>query len=213
MKYPETGIERYILNYTTPEDPLLAELNRNTWVRTVHPQMIAGHLQGSILGMISHMIRPERILEIGTFTGYSSICLARGLAKEGHLFTIEKDDEITDFARTYIQKSGLTDRISLLTGDAREIIPGMDETFDLVYLDAEKDEYLDYYKLVFPKLRKGGFILADNVLWGGKVLEGPESDDHFTKGILAFNAAIRKDPLVEQVILPVRDGIMLIRKI
>ena len=213
MKHLEPGLERYILDNTTPEDPLLAELNRNTWVRTVHPQMIAGHLQGRILGMISHMIRPERILEIGTFTGYSSICLARGLAEEGHLFTIEKDDEITDFARTYIQKSGLTDRISLLTGDAREIIPGMDETFDLVYLDAEKDEYLDYYKLVFPKLRKGGFILADNVLWGGKVLEAPESDDHFTKGILAFNAAIRKDPLVEQVIIPVRDGIMLIRKI
>ncbi|MCK4750616.1 MAG: class I SAM-dependent methyltransferase [Bacteroidales bacterium] len=192
---------------------MLAEINRSTWVKTVHPQMIAGHLQGKILEMISLMINPRRILEIGTFTGYSSICLAKGLSEDGHLYTIEKDDEITEFAGSYIQRSGLSDRITLLTGDAREIVPGMDESFDLVYLDAEKDEYLDYYSLVFPKLRSGGFILADNVLWGGKVLEAPEAGDHFTKGILAFNETIRKDTLVEQVILPVRDGIMLIRKI
>ncbi|MFC2115373.1 O-methyltransferase [Bacteroidota bacterium] len=209
----EPGLEEYILDFTSPEDPILAELNRNTWVRTVHPQMIAGHLQGRILEMISHMIHPRRILEIGTFTGYSSICLGKGLSEDGLLFTIEKDDEITEFAREYIQKSGLPDRITILTGDAREIIPKMDETFDLIYLDADKDEYLDYYKLVFPKLRKGGFILADNVLWGKKVLGVAETGDHFTKGILTFNEVIRKDPLVEQVILPVRDGIMLIRKI
>ena len=209
----EPGMEEYILNFTSPEDPILAELNRNTWVRTVHPQMIAGHLQGRILEMISHMIHPRRILEIGTFTGYSSICLEKGLSEDGHLFTIEKDDEIIEFAAGYIEKSGLADRISLLTGDAREIIPGMDETFDLVYLDADKDEYLEYYNLVLPKVRSGGFIMADNVLWGSKVIDVPESGDHFTKGILAFNRTICKDPRVEQVILPVRDGIMLIRKI
>jgi len=206
-------LEQYILDHTTPEDPLLAELSRETWKKMVHPQMIAGPLQGRILEMISRMIHPHRILEIGTFTAYSSICLARGLAEDGHLFTIEKDDEITEFANSFIQKSGLAEHITLLTGDARDIIPAMDEIFDLVYLDADKDEYLDYYKLVFPKLKNGGFILADNTLWGGKVLDTPESGDHFTRGVLAFNEAISKDPLVEQVILPVRDGIMLIRKI
>jgi caffeoyl-CoA O-methyltransferase len=206
-------IERYILEHTSPQDPLLEELNRSTWVRTVHPQMIAGHLQGKILEMISRMIGPLRILEIGTFTGYSSICLARGLAEGGHLYTIDRDDEIIDFAGSYIEKSGLASRITLLHGDARKIVPGLDDTFDLVYLDAEKDEYLDYYEAVFPKLRNGGFILADNVLWGGKVLEKPGSGDHSTRGILAFNDSIRKDPRVEQVILPVRDGLMLIRKL
>jgi predicted O-methyltransferase YrrM len=175
--------------------------------------MLAGHLQGKFLEMISFMIRPSRILEIGTFTGYSSICLAKGLAAGGKLITIEKDDEITDFAKKYISRSGSSDAVTLLTGDAREIIPGLNETFSLVYLDAEKDEYLDYYELVLPKVVRGGFILADNVLWGGKVIEEPGSGDHFTGGILAFNEQVRQDKRVEQVILPVRDGIMLIRKL
>ncbi len=209
----DPGLEQYILDHTTPEDPLLAELNRETWLRTVHPQMLAGHLQGKILEMISHMIRPMYVLEIGTFTAYSSICLARGLAAGGHLYTIEKDDEITDFAREHIKRSGLNKRITLLTGDARNIVPGLEKSFDLAYLDAEKDEYPDYYELVFPQIKNGGFILADNVLWGGKVLENPENGDHFTAGILAFNETVHKDPRVEQVILPIRDGIMLIRKL
>jgi len=213
MPNPNTDLEKYIIDHTSPEDPILSELNRDTWVKTVHPQMIAGHLQGKILEMISRMLRPQRILEIGTFTGYSSICLGRGLPEDGQLITIEKDDEITGFAQKYINKSGLADRITLLTGDARNIIPSLEDSFDLVYLDAEKNEYLDYYELVFPKLRRSGFILADNVLWGGKVLEVPESGDHFTKGIMAFNETTSKDPRVEQVILPVRDGIMLIRKL
>jgi predicted O-methyltransferase YrrM len=213
MSKPEPELEQYILDHTSPEDPLLAELNRETWMRTVHPQMMAGHLQGRVLEMISRMIRPKRILEIGTFTGYATICLARGLAESGRLITIERDDEITDFARGYIEKSGLSDRISLLQGDARMIIPELNESFDLVYLDAEKDEYMEYYNLVLPKVRGGGFILADNVLWGGKVVRKTEPGDHFTKGILAFNQSIRDDERVEQLILPVRDGIMLIRKI
>jgi predicted O-methyltransferase YrrM len=208
----DNELEKYILDHCSAEDPVLEELNRETWVKTVHPQMIAGRLQGKVLEMISHMISPLRILEIGTFTGYSSICLAKGLGEGGHLYTLEKDDEIIEFASRYIGKSGLADRITLLSGDARDIVGGLEETFDLVYLDAEKDEYLDYYEMVFPKLRKGGFILADNVLWGGKVIEAVESGDHFTRGILAFNESISRDPLVETVILPIRDGIMLIRK-
>jgi predicted O-methyltransferase YrrM len=198
-------LEQYILDHTSPEDPVLAQLNRETWVQTVHPQMLAGHLQGKILEMISCMIRPRRILEIGTFTGYSSICLAKGLAADGRLITIEKDDEITGFAEKYISRSGSADSITLMTGDAREIIPGLADTFNLVYLDAEKDEYLDYYELVFPKVTTGGFILADNVLWGDKVIQEPENGDHFTGGILAFNEHIMKDKRVEQVILPIRD--------
>ena len=213
MKEADARLEQYILDHISPEDPVLARLNRETWLRTVHPQMLAGHLQGKILEMISRMIGPSRILEIGTFTGYSSLCLAKGLAPEGRLTTIEQDDEITDFARKYINLSGAADSITLLTGDARELIPGLRDKYDLVYLDAEKDEYLEYYELVFSKVREGGFILADNVLWGGKVVVEPGSGDHFTGGILAFNEHIRRDSRVEQVILPVRDGIMLIRKL
>ena len=206
-------LDQYILDHTSPEDPVLVELNRETWVRTVHPQMLAGHLQGKILEMISCMIRPSRILEIGTFTGYSSICLAKGMAKDGKLTTIEKDDEITDFAKKYISRSAAADSITLLTGDAREIIPGLNDKFGLVYLDADKDEYLEYYELVLPKVTKGGFILADNVLWGGKVIEKLDNGDHFTSGIIAFNEHVKQDQRVEQLILPVRDGIMLIRKL
>jgi predicted O-methyltransferase YrrM len=206
-------LDQYILDHTSPEDRVLMELNRETWVRTVHPQMLAGHLQGKILEMISCMIRPDRILEIGTFTGYSAICLAKGLAGDGELTTIERDDEITDFAQKYISRSPAADSITLLTGDAREIIPGLKDVFDLVYLDAEKDEYIEYYELVLPKVPEGGFILADNVLWGGKVIEKPPTDEHFTSGILAFNEHIKQDQRVEQLILPVRDGIMLIRKL
>ncbi len=213
MDKPEARLEQYILDHTSPEDPVLAELNRETWVRTIHPQMLAGHLQGKILEMISRMIRPSRILEIGTFTGYSSICLVKGLVENGQLITIEKDDEITAFAEKYISRSGNADSITLLIGDARKLIPTLNDSFDLVFLDAEKDEYLDYYELVFPKVTAGGFILADNVLWGGKVIQEPQNGDHFTSGILAFNEHIRKDSRVEQVILPVRDGIKLIRKL
>ena len=209
----DPGIEQYVLDHCSPEAPLLAELNRKTHVRTVHPQMLAGHLQGKILEFISHMIRPRNILEIGTFTGYSSICLAKGLQPGGKLITMEKDEEILPFAREYIQKSEVGGSIQLISGNAREFIPGPPEYYDLVYLDAEKDEYIDYYELVLPKVKTGGFILADNVLWGGKVLELNEKTDHFTSGIVAFNRKIKEDDRVEQIILPVRDGIMVIRKL
>ena len=206
-------IEKYILDHTTPEEPILAELNRKTYIKTVHPQMLAGHLQGKILEFISHMIQPENILEIGTFTGYSSICLAKGLLPGGKLITMEKNEEILPFAREYIERSGMDDRIQLVAGDAREFIPGPPDYFDLVYLDAEKDEYLDYYELVLPRVQPGGFILADNVLWGGKVVKSTDKTDHSTRGMVTFNRKIRDDGRVEQLILPVRDGIMIIRKL
>ena len=213
MNIVSKEIEKYVENYSTPEDKVMKQLNRETYLKIYYPNMLSGAVQGKILEMISCMIRPQRILEIGTFTGYSAICLAKGLSEDGRLFTIEADDEITGVAGGYIRKSGLSDRITLITGDAREIIPDLDESFDLVYLDAEKNEYLDYYELSFPKVREGGFILADNTLWGIKILDDIGSSDHFTRGIADFNESIRKDPRVEQVILPVRDGITLIRKI
>ena len=209
----DPDIERYVLDHTTPEEPLLAELNRKTYVRILNPQMLAGHLQGKFLEFISHMIRPEHILEIGTFTGYSSICLAKGLRPGGKLISMEKDEEILHFAREYIEKSGMGDRIQVVAGDAREFIPGPPDYYDLAYLDAEKDEYLDYYELVLPRVKAGGFILADNVLWSGKVLKITDKTDYSTRGIIAFNRKIRDDVRVEQLILPIRDGIMMIRKL
>lgn len=212
MNLIDPEIESYILDHTSPEEPLLAELNRRTHVSTVHPHMLAGHLQGKILEFISRMIHPEHILEIGTFTGYSAICLAKGLAPGGRLITLEKNEEILPFAKEYIERSGMGDRIKLVAGDAKSFIPGPPDYYGLVYLDAEKDEYPDYYEQVLPKVKPGGFILADNVLWGSKVLEKMKKSDNFTGGILAFNRKVGEDERVEQVILPVRDGIMIIRK-
>ncbi len=205
-------IQQYIVEHTTPEDPVLAGLNRETHLTMVHPQMLAGHHQGKILEMISHMIKPRYVLEIGSFTGYSAICLAKGLSDDGRLFTIEKNDELVPLSSRYYKKAGLSNKIIQLTGDANAIIPRLKQNFDLVYIDAEKDEYPDYYNLVINKVTPGGIILADNVLWGGKVLEKLPGTDHFTSGIQKFNEMVQKDERVENVILPVRDGLVIIRK-
>ena len=205
-------IEKYIIDHTSDEDPVLAELNRRTHLDTVHPQMLAGKMQGRFLELISRMIVPENILEIGTFTGYSAICLAKGLKQNGHLYTIEINDELISFAAGFFKKAGLTDRITQLSGDARKIIPSLNIMFDLVYIDAEKSEYCEYYNLVIEKVRHGGWIIADNVLWGEKILENPAQADPSTRGILEFNELVHKDNRVENLILPIRDGVMLIRK-
>jgi len=205
-------LEKYILDHIDPEDELLYELNRLTHLKLIHPRMLSGHLQGKILRMISFMIRPQRILEIGTFTGYSAICLAQGMAMDGHLHTIEANDEIVDIPLRFFEKFGLQDRITLHVGDARQIIPELTDLFDLVFLDAEKSEYLDYYKLVIDKVRPGGFLLADNILWSGKVLDEEASNDYSTKGIKKFNDYVASDNRVEKAILPIRDGLMILRK-
>jgi predicted O-methyltransferase YrrM len=204
-------LEKYILEHSTPEDPLLEELYRQTHIKFVNPNMVSGHLQGKLLEFISKMVSPDCILEIGTFTGYSSICLAKGLKEGGRLITIEANDEIATFTRSYFTKAGVNDRIELLNGNALEIIPELDLMFDLVFIDADKREYCDYFRLVIDKVKPGGFIVVDNVLWGGQVLEKGTTDQQ-AAGIIRFNEMIRKEQGVENIILPVRDGIMIIRK-
>ncbi|MFO7922679.1 MAG: O-methyltransferase [Bacteroidales bacterium] len=204
--------DKYILEHCTGEDPLLAELNRQTCLRVLNPRMLSGHYQGKILEMISIMIGPDRILEIGTFTGYSAICMAKGLKRCGRLHTIDINDEIKDFAKEYISRSGMEEKIVMHTGNALEIIPSLCGPFDLVFIDGEKSEYKEYYRLAFPKVRSGGFIIADNVLWEGKVYKTGYNNDEYTGYIKEFNKMIQQDNNVENLLLPVRDGLMIIRK-
>jgi caffeoyl-CoA O-methyltransferase len=204
-------LEEYILNHTSPEDPVLEDLYRQTHIRLINPNMASGHLQGKFLEMISKMIQPENILEIGTYTGYSAICLAKGLKPGGKLTTIEMNDELSTFAHAYLCKAGVESKILQLTGNALEIIPVLDQMYDLVFIDADKREYIEYYRLIIDKVKPGGYILADNVLWGGKVID-PKPVDPQARGIIDFNEMIAKEPDIEIVILPIRDGLMLIRK-
>lgn len=206
-------LDQYILNHTSPEDDYLYELDRETHQKVLHSRMLSGHLQGQILSMISCMIRPKNILEIGTFTGYSALCLAKGLAEGGQLHTIEIDDELESLAQKYFLKSGMSHRIIQHIGDARQIISAIDRSFNLVFIDADKREYCDYYRLVFDHIPVGGFLLADNVLWDGKVVDTNAAEEDQTCGILEFNDLVQSDPRVRNVILPVRDGIMVLQKV
>lgn len=204
-------IREYITEHSTPEDPVLEDLFRQTHIRFVNPNMSTGHLQGKLLEFISGMIKPEFILEIGTFTGYSAICLAKGLRPGGKLITIEINDEITEFTQSYFLKAGLEKKIVQMTGKAQDIIPQLDHTFDLVYIDGDKREYTEYFNLVIDKVITNGFIIADNVLWGDKIFD-TDSKDPQTRGIVEFNEMIRNDKRIEKIILPLRDGLMIIRK-
>lgn len=205
-------LENYITGHTSAEPELLQRLNRETHVKILFPRMMSGHLQGKFLEMISWMVRPERVLEIGTYTGYSAICLSAGLTENGSLHTIEINPELEDFILKYIREAGLSEKINLHIGDAMEVIPQLDEKFDLVFIDADKENYLNYYHLVFDKVKKGGFILADNALWDGKVLSPDKKMDKETTGIVEFNDFVQNDDRVENVLLPLRDGVMVVRK-
>ena len=205
------ALDRYLVEHSNEEDPVLNELARHTYLKEVHPRMLSGHILGSFLTMFSRILSPERILEIGTYTGYSAICLARGLRTGGTLTTIEVNDELRNIAFKYFRKAKLHEQIELINGDALEVIPALKETFDLVFIDAHKDDYPNYYMLVIDKVKAGGYILVDNVLWGGKVIDAPH-DDSTTRTIDQFNKMITADQRVENLLLPVRDGIMVIKK-
>lgn len=205
-------LEEYILQHIDDESELLSALNRETHLYHLRPRMISGHLQGRILKMFCRMIRPHRILELGTFTGYSALCLAEGMPEDAELHTIDVDDEIEEFTRSFIERSPWKDRIRFIIGDACEIIPSLEDIYDMVFIDANKRDYMRYYELVFDKVRPGGFILADNTLWDGKVVTDPLSRDAQTVGIERFNDEIADDTRVEKVIIPLRDGLTVIYK-
>ena len=205
--------KEYLHSHSTPMSDALQWLERETHIRINHARMLSGREQGSLLSLISELARPSSILELGVFTGYSTICLAKGLAEGGTIHAVEINDELEDLIREGYCRAGIEDRVQLHFGDAKQIIPQLNCSFDLVYIDANKREYPDYYRLVFDKVTPGGLILADNVLWDGKVLQEPMPEDAQTRGIAAFNDMVAADERVENFILPLRDGLNIIRKL
>lgn len=204
-------VQEYVEGMTTPETDVLYQLKRETFLKAPSPQMVSGHYQGRLLTMITQMIRPKRVLEVGTFTGYTAICFGMGLPEDGQVHTIEVNEERETIIRKYLEKAEMQDKVTLYIGDAKEVIPTIDEMFDLVFIDASKMEYDTYFDLIFEKVRPGGFIMSDNVLWYGKVLE--EKKDKKTAAIHDFNVRIQEDERVENILLPMMDGIMIARKI
>jgi len=206
-------LDKYVLDHISAEDPLLAELDRETHLRVVQPRMLSGHLQGEILSMLTSLINPLTVLELGTFTGYSAISIARALREGAVLHTVELNDELEPIATKYIEKGGYHDRIIQHIGSALEIVPGLGIRFDMIFIDADKREYPKYYEMLFEtgSLHSGTVILADNVLWSGKVVEDPIPTDSYTRGIMEFNRMVADDPRVEKVIIPIRDGMTMIR--
>ncbi|MCB0509901.1 MAG: O-methyltransferase [Bacteroidetes bacterium] len=210
MQFLPDEIENYAALFSSQEDEVLAKLNRETHLKVMLPQMLSGHIQGNFLKMMSYMIKPNRILEIGTFTGYSAICLAQGLNENGKLITIDINAELESMCRKYFELASLSDIIDYKIGNALEIIPTLNEEFDLVFIDADKINYANYYDMVIHKVRKGGFIIADNVLWSGKVCA--EKKDKDTAALHAYNQKIQDDERVENYLVPIRDGLMVARK-
>ena len=213
MDFLSSEIENYSLSHTSEENDLLKDLNRQTHVQVLQPRMLSGHLQGRILSMFSHMILPSRVLEIGTYTGYSALCIAEGISENGKIITIDSNKELEPFTRTYFSKSKFNNQIEFIVGNALNVIPQLEETWDLVFIDADKENYLNYYELVLKNVRNGGFIIADNVLWSGKVTQEISSNDNETSGIVEFNKKVNEDSRVENVLVPVRDGLMVLRKV
>jgi predicted O-methyltransferase YrrM len=206
------AIEEYLEQHTTPMDEVLHELYRETHLHAMNPRMASGPVQGRFLQLLCQLMQPKKVLEIGTFTGFATICMARGMASDGLLTTIEANEEYEGIIRKYLAKAAVADRVRLIIGDAKEVIPTLEGGFDLVFIDADKISYPSYYDLVIEKLNPGGVVLADNVLWEGKVLNvGTKERD--TKAIQAFNDKVQNDPRVENVLLPLRDGLMMVRKL
>ena len=213
MYFLDQKLDDYVVQHTENEPAPLKELNRKTWIEILNPRMIAGHFQGRVLSMLSHMIQPKNILEIGTFTGYSAICWAEGLQKNGAIHTIDINEELEELASTYVKKSGCKDQVHFHIGNAINIIPTLEKEWDIVFLDADKSNYINYYNLIFDNVRKGGYIIADNVLWNGKVIDEKAHNEIDTKEILAFNKMVQDDERVQNVLFPIRDGLMIARKL
>lgn len=213
MEFIDEKIEGYALAHSQPESDVLRKLNRETHLKVLSPRMLSGHLQGNFLSMISKMIQPRQILEIGTYTGYSAICLAQGLQAGGKLHTIDNNEQLEKMTRSFFEQAGLKDTVHFYIADALELIPTLNEQFDIVFIDADKKNYSNYYDLVFDKVRPGGYIIADNVLWSGKVLDIQKNNDQDTVLIHEFNKKVHSDPRVEHQLLPIRDGLMIARKL
>lgn len=213
MNFLPELIENYAINHSENESDLLNDLNKETWQKILNPRMLSGHIQGRVLSILSHMVKPNNILEIGTFTGYSTLCLAEGLTENGHIDTIDINEELQPIINKYIDNANLRDKITSHIGNALDIIPTLNKKYDIAFIDADKSNYLKYYNLVFDKLNSGGYIFADNVLWNGKVTEPISDNDIDTKSIIEFNKLIQEDNRVQNVLFPIRDGLMIIRKL
>ncbi len=211
MHFLSEELENYAAQHTEDEPLLLQELNKRTHLNVLQPRMISGHFQGRFLSLLSKMVQPRTILEIGTYTGYATLCLAEGLHPDGVLHTIDIKEELTDLQREFFDRSGYGSQIVQHLGKAADIIPSLDTTFDLVFIDADKQNYAHYFDLVIEKMNRGGIILSDNVLWSGKVVEEVKHNDKHTQALMAYNQKIKDDPRVETVLLPIRDGITLSR--
>jgi predicted O-methyltransferase YrrM len=211
MEFISKKLDDYICAHTSEEPNLLYELNRETHLNVLQPRMLSGHFQGRVLSMLSKMIQPKDILEIGTYTGYSSLCFAEGLAEGGHIITIDKNEELEDLVHDFVSRSEYKDQIKCMVGDAMKIVPQLKRSFDLVFIDADKGNYLNYYSMVMNKIRKGGYIIIDNVLWSGKVLDKVQDNDEDTKVLIELNKTIHEDSRVEEVLLPIRDGLFVVR--
>ncbi len=211
MDFLPEKIDNYVVAHSQQEPELLKQLNRETWQKILNPRMLSGDFQGRVLSMVSKLVQPKVILEIGTYTGYSALCMAEGMAAGGKLHTIDKNEELYDFQKKYFEKSEYGNQIVQHVGNALEIIPTLDEKFDLVFIDADKSNYTNYFNLVVDKMNSGGVILSDNVLWSGKVVASLDPKDIDTKALLAYNKYVNEDPRVETVLLPIRDGLTISR--
>ncbi len=213
MEFLPERIKKYAEAHTTRESHVLADLEHATWSKIFQPRMLSGHLQGRILAMFSQMIKPKYILEIGAYTGYSTLCLVEGLREGGKLHTIDINEELEDMIRNYIERAKLTDKIELHIGNAMEVIPQLNYSWDIVFIDADKENYSNYFDLIIDQMSSNSYIIADNALWSGKVTEKPDDKDEETKALIAYNEKVHNNNGVENVLLPIRDGLMVCRKL
>lgn len=211
MNFLPEKIDQYVVNHSQKEPTLLQELSKETWQKVLNPRMLSGAFQGRVLSMISKLTQPKNVLEIGTYTGYSAICIAEGLSPNGHIDTLDKNEELEDLQNTYFEKSGYRNQIQQHFGNALEIIPTLERTYDLVFIDADKSNYSNYFHLIIEKMNPGGIILSDNVLWSGKVVEKLDPKDIDTKALLEYNLLLNTDNRIETVLLPIRDGLTISR--